>query len=368
MKYKTILPRELYERFDKLSKMLQHSQPSTIKTYIYILSKIPENVLKDITTSTTTNEIEKSIENLMNFFRDDIGSFRFIKNIGLVQHAVKNYLRSESRYSALSHFSFVIKPYFSKKVSIQQASQKMKYVPENVIEELLKATQYKLIYKKDASEELRNDPEYSNKKQILVKKEDNYEKFMMYYLIRVLSTSGLRISEALTTKFSNLLEEKDEKNSLHHYIKIESGKGGKTGKRVMTPTVYEELLHFKKKYKSKDDDLIFNVEIENINKDVDSVMLSKNRTSTKQLYILHRKCKKIRDELIKLGKIIKIYDNENTLTPHMFRHAVGMMLYKKGMPLDKIQQVLDHTNISTTQIYAHADKKEISIEFDKLMK
>jgi len=191
----------------------------------------------------------------------------------------------------------------------------------------------------------------------------------MYYLIRILSTSGLRISEAILLTYDNLfIEEFEDKK--YYFVKVLSGKGGKTGKRLLTKKLYDELMYFKKKYKSADNDIIFKIKVPE-NKDIKNLgyyQLSKSRMSGRQLYYQTRQAQIVRYSLLKLGKIIKLYDNKNTLTPHMFRHAVGMILYKKGMPLDKIQQVLDHNSIATTQIYAHADKKEIARDFTKLMK
>jgi len=48
-------------------------------------------------------------------------------------------------------------------------------------------------------------------------------------------------------------------------------------------------------------------------------------------------------------------------------NSLGMILYKKGMPLDQIQNVLDHSDISTTQIYAKASDGEIATKFNNLM-
>jgi integrase/recombinase XerD len=48
-----------------------------------------------------------------------------------------------------------------------------------------------------------------------------------------------------------------------------------------------------------------------------------------------------------IGKKMKTY-----ITPHILRHTYATNLYKKGVPLDIIQKLLGHSNITTTQIYA----------------
>lgn len=41
--------------------------------------------------------------------------------------------------------------------------------------------------------------------------------------------------------------------------------------------------------------------------------------------------------------------------PHLFRHSRAMHLYQGGMDLTLVSQWLGHSQLETTQIYAHAD-------------
>lgn len=41
--------------------------------------------------------------------------------------------------------------------------------------------------------------------------------------------------------------------------------------------------------------------------------------------------------------------------PHLFRHSRAMHLYQEGMDLTLVSQWLGHSQLETTQIYAHAD-------------
>jgi integrase/recombinase XerD len=43
------------------------------------------------------------------------------------------------------------------------------------------------------------------------------------------------------------------------------------------------------------------------------------------------------------------------LHPHLFRHSRAMHLYQAGMPLELVSEWLDHSQMETTLIYAHAD-------------
>ena len=41
--------------------------------------------------------------------------------------------------------------------------------------------------------------------------------------------------------------------------------------------------------------------------------------------------------------------------PHLLRHSRAMHLYQEGMDLTLVSQWLGHSQLETTQIYAHAD-------------
>lgn len=41
--------------------------------------------------------------------------------------------------------------------------------------------------------------------------------------------------------------------------------------------------------------------------------------------------------------------------PHMLRHSMAMHLYRNGTPLDMVSQLLGHSSVETTMIYAFAD-------------
>ena len=40
---------------------------------------------------------------------------------------------------------------------------------------------------------------------------------------------------------------------------------------------------------------------------------------------------------------------------HVFRHSIGMAMYKAGIPISYIKDFLGHSSLDSTAIYAHAD-------------
>ncbi|MBM7624128.1 tyrosine recombinase XerC [Sporohalobacter salinus] len=50
--------------------------------------------------------------------------------------------------------------------------------------------------------------------------------------------------------------------------------------------------------------------------------------------------------------------NASKITPHKLRHTFASLLYQKTKDLRVLQDLLGHSNISTTQIYTHTDKEQ----------
>ncbi len=153
-------------------------------------------------------------------------------------------------------------------------------------------------------------------------------------IIEVLFSCGLRVSELVNLKISNLYLD-DE------YIRVE-GKGSKVRLVPISEKAIRELkLYFI-------DRNMLRIPIEN----QDYVFVSRLRKKplTRVMVFLM-----IKDLVEKAGV-------QKTVSPHTFRHSFATSLLEGGANLRAIQAMLGHESIATTQIYTHIDTTHLREE------
>lgn len=62
----------------------------------------------------------------------------------------------------------------------------------------------------------------------------------------------------------------------------------------------------------------------------------------------------------------EIYESQTRITPHILRHTKAMHLIQAGVNLVYIRDLLGHSDISTTEIYARADTEMKRAALEKM--
>jgi len=155
-------------------------------------------------------------------------------------------------------------------------------------------------------------------------------------MFELLYSSGLRVSELTNLKLRNI----DFDENLMRFI-------GKGNKERITP-VGKVSMHFLKKYLET---TRYKIEGESKN---DYVFLNKygSKISRQGFWKILKKYAK------------KLNLNKN-LYPHIFRHSFATHMLKRGADLRTVQELLGHSDISTTEIYTNLDKEHIKDTYFK---
>ena len=147
----------------------------------------------------------------------------------------------------------------------------------------------------------------------------NYRNQLM---IRLILDSGLRLSELINLKLSNI--------NIEENMLFVRGKGNKDRFTFYTKETKEMLIHY-----------LENIRNKLINENTEIVFLSKQG-----LPINKRTFEKM---LLK----IKLRDSSISLHPHLLRHTFATRLLEEGADLKMVQELLGHESLSTTQIYTN---------------
>jgi integrase/recombinase XerD len=156
-------------------------------------------------------------------------------------------------------------------------------------------------------------------------------------MLEVMYATGLRVSELLSLERSNI-------NFKNKMIKI-MGKGAKERKVPLGDFALEYLSKYLEIIKEK-----------NIYKSSKYLFLNKFGEPLSRQYFF---------------KVIRKYALEagisKTISPHTLRHSFATHLIENGAELRSVQEMLGHTNISTTQIYTHVSTRRIIGAYDLYM-
>ena len=161
--------------------------------------------------------------------------------------------------------------------------------------------------------------------------------YMDQALLLLMAQSGLRVSEAISLKFNNVYEKE-------RWLRII----GKGNKERMIPISVDALQNMQEyvrierplRLKNKQDIIFLNTQGNQLSRQYVHTMIQKRSQA--------------------LG--IK-----ESLSPHMLRHYFATRFLEEGVDLKVIQDLLGHSDIATTQIYTHLDKKVLKREYDTFL-
>jgi tyrosine recombinase XerC len=151
-------------------------------------------------------------------------------------------------------------------------------------------------------------------------------------ILELIYSTGIRVSELVNLDISDI-------DFINEEIKV-MGKGSKE-RIVPAGTVALNILHcYIKELKKIDSSGI--------------LFINKNKKRLTQRFI----------ELM-IKKYAKIAGIEKKVTPHTLRHSFATHLLDRGADLRSVQELLGHSNLSTTQIYTHLSIQKLKKEYDK---
>ncbi len=156
-------------------------------------------------------------------------------------------------------------------------------------------------------------------------------------IFEFLYSCGLRVSELCNLQFNDL-------NIENKILRIK-GKGDKLRYVPISDTALNKLtlyLMYRKEYDIFKSNYIF------INQ--------KGKQITRQF--VYNELQRTTDEL----------NIKNKYSPHSFRHTYATHLLEGGADLRYVQELLGHSDISTTQIYVHLQNKQLKGAYDKFFK
>jgi integrase/recombinase XerD len=274
-------------------------------------------------------KIDKKYENnTISSYKNDLKKFNeFLKNksiINIKKEDIISFLSTERNNKksdkTLSHNLTVLKNFYK----YLEITEKINYNPTNDLEQpktikslphVLSINEVELLLDFD-----------------LNKKQDYRDKA----ILELLYSSGLRISELINLKLENI-------NLNENLVRV-MGKGKK--ERIVPigdyATYYLDLYikEYRKLFlKGKISDYVF-------------INASGNKLSRQSVFKMLQKRKE--------EKQIK-----TKFSPHTLRHSFASHMLENGADLRSIQELLGHSDISTTQIYTHIGDKKIRENYDE---
>lgn len=274
-------------------------------------------------------DIQSYSENTLKTYTSILHSFynfllkeKRIKNEAALLRSFKKYLQHLKRDNEVSQnylylVTVVIKKFFAfAEIEIYQeikAPKRTKSLPKSLNEQEV----YDLIHAKDDL----YDPEKSNPQ--------NISRLRNKLILTLLYSTGLRVSELIKLKIKTIDPEE-------RTIRVR-GKGEKDRIVIFDDATLSLINEYIEK-RGVDNEYLF--------------VNQRNNTLTSR-YIQYM-----------IKEYAKAAGIKRKVTPHVLRHSFATHLLKNGVDIRAIQQLLGHSNLSTTQIYTSVDMHTLKGAYD----
>ncbi len=148
-------------------------------------------------------------------------------------------------------------------------------------------------------------------------------------MLETLYSSGLRVSELVNLKISNIYSEIG-------FLKI-TGKGNKERLVPIGKTALKQIKNYVESYRN-------HLDIKKGNEDF--LFLNRNGRKLTRVMVFTI----IKNLAVKIGL-------KKNISPHTFRHSFATHLVEGGADLRAVQEMLGHESITTTEIYTHLNRE-----------
>jgi len=189
---------------------------------------------------------------------------------------------------------------------------------------------YSTILKKDPTKDIKRPKREKRIPTVLTKEEvkkllDSYDTKKSILMTSMLYACGFRVSELTNLKINDLNFEEE----IGH---VKQGKGKK--------------------------DRVFNIP-EFLRKDLEKQVYKQKEKNQEYLFTGPKGQLSSRNLQKMIQKAAKRAEIKKEVHPHTLRHSFATHLLENGTDIRKIQELLGHADISTTQIYAHVSPEEL---------
>jgi integrase/recombinase XerD len=168
-------------------------------------------------------------------------------------------------------------------------------------------------------------------------------------MLEILYSAGLRVSELVSIPMSAIGETVDEKNNLtlKNYLLI-NGKGNKERIAPLNKSAIRKLIEYLKVRKENGLEKSKWLFVGTVRSSKKQDKIRTNNAVETYSHITRQRLHQMLKELA-----IKVKIDPSRVHPHVIRHSFATHLLNSGVDLRILQELLGHSDISTTEIYTH---------------